>query len=133
MSVDLERVLGVKLSPTRWTGTITEPEQPDIQISRAFDIQIDLLWFLIPMTIFGSLVRRRLLGRVSWEIEKNLSRLTTQWTDAINRRIHELRQQGENYIKSEIETIESLLLIQPSAVATLKHARDQLLQANIPD
>jgi GTP-binding protein EngB required for normal cell division len=129
LAVDIERTLGVKLSPAQWEGTIKIPESPDISISPAFDIQIDLVWYLVPMAVFGPMVRRRFLRRVSWEVEKNLSRLTAQWTEAIDCRIHELRQQGEVYVKSEIQTIESLLALRPSVASALKQARDELLQA----
>jgi hypothetical protein len=68
------------------------PSVPDVSISNLFMFNIDLLWFLIPMSIFRPIIERRLLRRVPLEVEKNLSRLTSQWTRVINAAIERVQK-----------------------------------------
>ena len=124
----VERTLGVKIFAGSWEGQVSEPQKPDVSISTSFDSQIDLLWFLIPMTVFRSLVERHFRHRLSLEVKKNLSRLAAQWAESINRRIRELAVQAETLVHREISTIENLLAAQSSKAPALEGARLELLR-----
>jgi hypothetical protein len=126
---NLEQTLGVTMERPKWECEIAEPQQPDVSVSSSFDIHIDLIWFLIPMTVFGSLIQRNFARKIPWEVQKNLSRLAMQWTQQVNRRIHELEQQAESFVKTEIETMEKLLAQQPSTKAAMERARIELADA----
>jgi ribosome biogenesis GTPase A len=126
LSANVERTLGIKMASVTWQGKIKAPERTDISISPAFDIHIDSLWFLLPMPLIKRWVHRHFLRNVLWEVEKNLSRLATQWTDAIDERIHDLKQQAKTYADTEIKTIENLLARQSSQIPQFTEARDEL-------
>lgn len=129
LDANLERALGLRMTRPQWKCETTEPEAPEAFVSSSFDIHIDLLWFLIPMRLFKGWVMRHFLRRIPHEVEANLSRLETEWTDAINRRVHELERQAETFMKKELATIEALLTQKPSATAAMERARDALRQA----
>lgn len=110
---------GVTLTSVAWHFDIQQPQRPDIEVSPAFAIHVDSLWFLFPMTVFRGLFHRRLLGRVPWEVEKNLSRLTTQWTDRINAVVAELQKQAGDWVRKELETIQRLLAHTPDEASAI--------------
>jgi GTP-binding protein EngB required for normal cell division len=106
---NLEKVLGVKLAEPEWKIDMVEPDNPDIKVFYAFDIHIDQLWFLIPMFIFRGLFERHFLKQIPWTVEVNLSRLTAQWEERINKAIEGMLKQTLKYIREELSTIDALL------------------------
>ena len=52
---------------------------------------------------------KHFLGRISWEVEKNLSRLASQWTEGVNKAILRMQQDAEASVRDQIATVESLL------------------------
>lgn len=109
LNSNLEKVLGLTLAEADWKVDVREPGQPDIAVGRTFDFNLDLLWFLIPMGIFRPLVEKHFMRQLPREVEVNLSRLASQWTERINRSIQEMREQTQRYINDELTTIEALL------------------------
>jgi GTPase Era involved in 16S rRNA processing len=109
LGVNIERVLGVKMVPADWKIEITEPARPDITIGRVFDFHCDLLWFLIPMTIFGGLFKRHFVTQIPKLVYVNFSRLAAQWEVRINKVIEDIRKQAATYIRDEIITMDALL------------------------
>jgi hypothetical protein len=106
---NVEKVLGLRLPETDWKIEVAEPKQPDIKISRIFDFHFDILWFLIPMFIFRSMIERHYFNQISWQVTVNISRLAAQWEERINRAIEGMRKQALKYVQDELTTIESLL------------------------
>ncbi len=82
---------------------------PDINISRAFDSHIDLLWFLIPMKIFRKYFRNYFKRQIPGEIDKNIQRLTSDLTAKINQRIVDIREEVLGQMMKEIHTLENSL------------------------
>ncbi len=109
LSGNVEKVLGIRLAEAEWKLSVDEPEQPDIKSVRAFDFHLDLIWFLIPMSIFRRLFQKNFLDKIDREVETNLARLAAQWEDRINRTIEALKRQASKYVKDELATIETLL------------------------
>ena len=109
LNQNIERVLGLRLAEAEWKIEVTEPNQPDIRISRTFDFHLNLFWFLIPMFIFRRLFEKHYLNQVPNIVVVNLSRLAAQWEDRINKAIEEMKKQALNYVQDELATIESLL------------------------
>ena len=85
-------------------------------------MQIDLLWFLIPMALARRPLLRHFRKRIVWESEKNLSRLSSQWADAVNGSIDHLVWQAMEFVADELSTIERL-------VAGAGDNRDRIRQA----
>jgi GTP-binding protein EngB required for normal cell division len=109
LAKEIERALGIPFAGARFHAEIEEPSRPDVRVGKTFDIQIDLLWFLIPMGIFRPLVFRHFRKRIAWEVEKNLSRLASQWADAVNRSIAVLARQSLEFMQDELATIQNLV------------------------
>jgi len=109
LAKEIERALGISFTGARFHAEIEEPARPDVRVGKTFDTQIDLLWFLIPMNLFRSLAFRHFRKQVAWEVEKNLSRLASQWADAVNRSIGGLARQSLEFMQDELATIQSLV------------------------
>jgi GTP-binding protein EngB required for normal cell division len=109
LAKELERALGISFTGAQFQAEIEEPARPDVRVGQTFDTQIDLLWFLIPMNIFRSLVFRHFRKQIVWEVEKNLSRLASQWADAVKRSIDGLARQSLEFMRDELATIHGLV------------------------
>ena len=106
---EIERALGIRFEGARFDPQVEEPAHPDVRLSPTFDTHFELLWFLIPMRIFRPLVRRHFLRRIPWEVEKNLSRVASQWADAVGSSIDVLFRDATEFLGREIETIAGLV------------------------
>jgi len=109
LSKEIERALGVAFDGARFHAEIDEPRKPSMKVGQIFDSHIDILWFLIPMGITHWLFERHFLRLIPWEVEKNLSRLSSQWADAVNVSIDSLAGQSMDSMKKELTTIEALV------------------------
>lgn len=109
ISRSMNAELGIALSPLRWESQPARVVAPPIAIGRMFDISIDMLWFVLPMRLLGRLFHRHFRRRIPWEVEKNLLRLASDWSDASCKAIADLLEQGLRFVQSEIATLEGLL------------------------
>ncbi len=109
LAKEIERALGISFTGAQFHAEIEEPARPDVRVGKTFDTQIDLLWFLVPMSVFRPLVFRHFRKQITWEVEKNLSRLASQWADAVNRSIGGLARQSLEFMRDEIATIRGLV------------------------
>lgn len=109
LAKEIEKVLGIAFAGARFDTAIAPPERPDVRVGTTFDSHVDLLWFLVPMTLFRPVIRRHFLKRIPWEAEKNLSRLSGQWADAVNASIEGLGREAVAFIRDEIATVARLL------------------------
>ncbi len=106
---NVQKVLGVSLAEAEWDIKIAEPDHPDIRTFRASNYNLDLIWFLIPMTLFRRAFEKRFVEKIPWEVETNINRLAAQWEERINAAIDGMHRQAVQYVKDETATIESLL------------------------
>ena len=109
LAKEIQRALGISFDGAQFHAEIEEPARPDIRVGKTFDSQVDLLWFLIPMSVFRPLAFRSYRKQIAWEVEKNLSRLASQWADAVNRSIRELSRQSVEFMRDELATIRTLV------------------------
>jgi len=109
LSQHIEKALRTSFTGAHFQPTIAPPTKPDIRISKVFDMNVDLLWFLIPMSIFRPLIYRHFMKMLPWEVEKNLYRLSAQWAEAINNSIENLARQSQDFIEKELATLDRLL------------------------
>lgn len=119
---NVQRALGIQLTASPFEFEVKKPAAPAISVSNPYMFNIDLLWFVIPMFIFRPWVERHLLGRIHWEVEKNLSRLASQWTEGINEAILSMMRQAERNVKEQILTVERLLSRTQSEAEAIKGA-----------
>jgi GTP-binding protein EngB required for normal cell division len=101
----IERALGLPFEGATFRTELVEPSQPDIRVGKVFDTQVDLLWFLIPMGIFGPLFRRHFLKLLPWEAEKHLARLAHQWAEAGQAALDGLMAQAVAFMNQELTTL----------------------------
>jgi GTP-binding protein EngB required for normal cell division len=111
---NIEQALGMKFRIEPFEIAVKKPSSPDVAISNLFMFNTDLLWFVIPMTIFRSWANKHFVNRIPYETEKNLSRLASQWTDRINDAILKMQRDAEQQVRDQISTVESLLSRAPS-------------------
>jgi GTP-binding protein EngB required for normal cell division len=123
---NIERALGMRFKVERFEPGVGTPGSPLISIGNLFMFNIDLLWFIIPMSIFRPWFERRLLRRVAWEVEKNLSRIASQWTESVNRCIKQIETQAIVSVKEQIDTVEAMLSGTLSDVNEIKEAIEYL-------
>jgi hypothetical protein len=106
---NIENALGAKLPPAEWDISVPEPAHPDVASTKVFDFHFDLLWFVIPMTIFRGVFERRFFRKIPDIAQMHLSRLAYQWEIRINRTIEKIKEQALRYVREELATIDALL------------------------
>jgi len=110
----INTVLGLTIKPEEWIVEIREIKNPDIRISRASDLHLDMLWFLFPMVIYKNVFKQYFMRQIPYEITKNIHRITSDLTGIINKGIEKLKDQTYRYITAELSTIESVLAVKNS-------------------
>jgi len=120
----VERVWGIQLTRPAYKLGIAPPQSPQVFIGNVFDHHLDLLWFLIPMTVFGTPIRQHLRAKLPDALEKNLSRLATQWADQLNQAIDKMADESQAIITAEILTIEELLSQEHSELSDINYLVD---------
>ena len=124
----IQKALGLTFRGATFQATVKQPARPDVQIGRVFDHPFELLWFVIPMWLFRPLVQRHFLRGLPWEVEKNLHRLTGQWSESIGRTVDDLARQAEDFVREELDTVEGLVAAAQDQRAAVEQAMDLLDQ-----
>ncbi len=109
LSNNIKTTLGISISSNEWNIEFKRIKRPDISIYRAFDNHLDLLWFIFPMIIFKKLFKKYFLKQIPDEVDKNIHRITSDYTEIINKTIDNLKDETLINIKKEIITIENAL------------------------
>ncbi len=107
-----ERVLRTFGFPLRTTEAEIEfhpPREPDISVGRIFDHNWELLSALIPMRHVRGAIRRRFEEKIESEVFKNLSRLTSQWEEAIRAIIHVAEKEAGRRFDEFVLTVRRVL------------------------
>lgn len=103
------RLFDVALHTMEIEIEVQPPRAPDISVGRIFDHNWELLSALIPMTLVRGLVRRRFEEKVESEVFKHLSRLTSQWEEAIKAAIHSTEKESLRRLEELVQTVRCLL------------------------
>jgi hypothetical protein len=91
-----------------------------------------LFWWLLPMGLVGGLFRRHVLGRVPWEVEKNLIRLAGGWAGAVDAAVSDLRTQAVAWVDTELATLDRLLGQRPAEASAFREALRRLEETGVP-
>jgi GTP-binding protein EngB required for normal cell division len=132
LSRNVREATGVTISPAAWEVRSPEVAIVPVALSQTFMTAWDLLWWLLPMALVGGLFRRHVLGRVSWEVEKNLYRLAGDWAGAVDTALASLRQQATAWVDSELATLDRLLGQKPAEATAFREALRRLEEASVP-
>jgi hypothetical protein len=122
LAANIFQALGTRLTAESFDIKLRKPAAPDIRISNLFMFNTDLLWFIIPMSVFRPWADRHFLKRIPDEVAKNLSRVASQWTERINAAIQTIQREAEKSIREQISTVESLLSRTQSEVEEIRSA-----------
>lgn len=125
--------LGVTLLPREFTPEVREPEAPPVDVGYGFDVTVDIVGHLVPMSLVRRRVQRTLVGKAGWEVDKNLSRLAADWRDRVATAIRDLTQQAERHALAELSALEQTLERSGSDAPMLRQALAQVqgLQAQL--
>jgi GTP-binding protein EngB required for normal cell division len=109
LAVHVKAALGVSLTSREFALEVREPSAPPVDVSYAFDVAFTTIGWLISLKLFRGLIERVLLRKARWEVEKNLSRLASDWRDRVEAGINELTRQAERQALDELATLEQTL------------------------
>lgn len=126
LGVAVETALGMHFSGATFQAEVEPPRFPDIRVERTFDIPLDMVWFLVPMPLFRRLVYWRLRSQLPWEVEKNLTRLAWQWTEAAHRSLESIAEQAESFMGREAATVVELAASTDDRAGRIKAALGEL-------
>ena len=115
-----EQIFGVPVRTTETDIRVTEPQEPDVRVGRVFDRNWELLSPLAPMVLIRSIVARHFRNKLPYIVEKNLSRLTSQWNDSIKEAMAEMLTEAERRLDELIETVERLLATSTDTVPQIR-------------
>jgi hypothetical protein len=129
---NVKEATGISVSPLAWEVKRPNLAVVPIALSQTFMTNWELLWWLLPMRLVGGLFRRHVLGRVSWEVEKNLIRLAGDWAGAVDRAVADLRSQAGTWVEVELATLDNLLGKRQSQAVAFRQALSRLEEAAVP-
>ena len=109
LTKNVEKILGIRLNTVVLNTEVEKIKQPDISVSYSFDISIDLLWFFFPMFLFRRFFKKFFFKKILYEVNKNLSRLTSDIAENIREVIENNRKLVGQYIYNEILSIENII------------------------
>jgi GTP-binding protein EngB required for normal cell division len=132
LSRNIVEATGVTVSSAAWQVKRPEVAVVPVAVSRAFMTNWDLLWWLLPMWLVGGLFRRHVLGRVPWEVEKNLFRLAGDWAGAVDAAVSDLRGQAAAWVDTELATLDRLLKQRTTDASAFREALRRLEETGVP-
>jgi len=109
LSRNLQAATGLTIAPAAWSAERPQVTAVPIAVGQTFMMNWELLSWLLPMPLIGGLFRRHAIGRVPWEVEKNLTRLVGDWTGAVVQAVAELAVQAGRWVETELATLSRLL------------------------
>jgi GTP-binding protein EngB required for normal cell division len=123
---NIQEATGIALAPVSWEVLPPKLVVVPVALSQTFMTQWDLLWWLLPMMLVGGLFRWHVLGRVSWEVEKNLIRLAGDWTEVVEAATIDLRTRATDWVVDELATLDRLLGQHPEVANDFRKALQRL-------
>ena len=103
------RAFGVPLRTTETTIHVVEPATPDIRVGRVLDRSWDLLSPILPVWLIKAAVHRHFARTIPYVIYQNLSRLSTQWEDAVNEALCGVDKESRRRLDELLGTVERLV------------------------
>jgi GTP-binding protein EngB required for normal cell division len=101
--------LGVPLRTSEIDLPADEPGSPDVRVGKIFDRNWELLSFLLPMWAIRGMVYRHFQRKTADAAFVNLSRLATQWADAVRASIAGLEKEAIRRLDGLVGTIDRLV------------------------
>ena len=129
LSRNIHEATGLTVSTATWTVERPSVVSIPVAVSRTFMMSWEMLSWLLPMWLIGGMFRRHVIGRVPWEVEKNLTRLVGDWAEAVDAAVANLRHEAEVWVDTELSTLDRLLAQQPLEASAFQAAMRLLEKA----
>lgn len=100
--------LGIPLRTTEMEMRAEEPKSPDVRVGKIYDRNWELLSWLIPMPLVRGLLQSHFHRKVDQLVFVNLSRLVSQWEEAVNGAFGSLERDARRRLDDLVGTIEKL-------------------------
>lgn len=129
---NIHEAMGITVSPLAWEVVPPKLTAIPVDVGQTFMVHWDLLWWLLPMNLVGGTFRRHATRQVAGEVEKNLRRLVSDSSKAVDNAIGNLRTQATTWVEVELNTLDRLLANQPRASTDLIAALQRINAASPP-
>ena len=116
----ISKVLHITLEDQPVELALPEVTRPDVSVYWAFDTNIDLLWWLIPMPLFRRTFGRFFSKRIAAETEKNLYREVSLLTEAVNKSLITMKEETLHHLRDDLITSEKILLAEEDQTKSLE-------------
>jgi GTP-binding protein EngB required for normal cell division/2-oxo-4-hydroxy-4-carboxy--5-ureidoimidazoline (OHCU) decarboxylase len=103
------RTFGVPLRTTESEIHVAAPGAPDVRIGRVFDRNWELLSPVLPAWLVRAAVYRHFTNTISYLIYQNLSRLSTQWEESLQRALREVEKEAQRRLEELLRTVERMV------------------------
>jgi GTP-binding protein EngB required for normal cell division len=129
LAQNVREATGVIIPPARWEGRRPRVDVVPVTVSHAFMLSWEAVSFLVPMGLFAGMFRSHLLGRVPFEVEKNVSRLIADWCQVTSQALESLRGQASAWVDEEIAALERLLSSKAPEAGSFRESLARLEEA----
>jgi GTP-binding protein EngB required for normal cell division len=109
LALHVQVALGITLGPCEFEIATRGPAVPPVDIAFVFGGPLGAAAVFVPLTIFRPIVERSLVRKATYELEKNISRLASNWRDRIAAEIDELIERAEQQVLDELSGFEQAL------------------------
>lgn len=109
LSEQVLRVFGVPLRTTETEIEVNPPRLPDVSCRAGVRPQLGAALLAHPHVAGRGTLGRRFLERINSEVQKNLSRLTSQWEDVLVAAIHRTEKEAKRRLDELVRTVRRLL------------------------
>jgi GTP-binding protein EngB required for normal cell division len=116
-----EQLFGIPLRTTETEIRVSEPQVPDVRVGRVFDRNWELLSPLAPMMLITPIVARHFKNKLPYIVEKNFSRLTSQWSESLSEAMTATLKEAERRLDELVETVERLLATSPDTMPKIQN------------
>ena len=103
-----KETLGIELENPPIPAEPENVNEPDIQVSVSIEAPVFILWSLFPFLTTRTQIHRIFQKQIVSEIEKNISRLTTQWHEMLKSALTTYAKELLNHLHGSGKTILSL-------------------------
>jgi GTP-binding protein EngB required for normal cell division len=126
------RVFGVPLRTTEVEFAIHQPQTSDIRIGQIFDRNWELLSPVVPVWLIKGTVRNHFSRMIPDLVYTNLSRLSSQWEEAINTALLAMEREAEHRLEDLMSTVERLIETGRSdRLSEIKRDLDRIASAGV--
>jgi hypothetical protein len=123
---NIQASIGVDVSPAVWEVARPQVGVVPVAVGQTFMTPWELLWWMLPMWLIGGIFRRHVLGRLSWEVTKNLIRLANDWARVVDAAVASLQSEASVWVDTELTTLDRLLRQQPAEANRFAEALQSL-------